>query len=236
MCNAKSLHRTRDEIERFVRRIGLALIGEMPPFEPRYRVAPRQRHLIFRPVADADGEPPTVRADLALWDLIPPGDAKPFLRTNARAEGLTTTWPWKLFVRANRCLVPSDGFFEPEKPGRGKGSAPWYYYTMRDGEPFLLAGLYSDTADPQTGEVTTSYTIITTEANAAIRVHDRMPAIIAAEDAAEWLFADAFPGHLLGPYPAERMTGWRVTDEAKNPRRADHPGMIAPIDTQASLF
>jgi putative SOS response-associated peptidase YedK len=173
---------------------------------------------------------------VALWDLIPPGQAKPFLRTNARADGLTTTWPWKTLVHTHRCLVFCDGFFEPEKPARAKGPAPWSYYTRKDGNTFLMAGLFTEVVDPETGEIIYSYTVITTDANEVIRVHDRMPAIIAPEDAETWLFAEIFPQHLLRPFPADLMADWRVPDAAKNPRTPDHPGMIEPVRKETDLF
>ena len=89
---------------------------------------------------------------------------------------------------------------------------------MKDGRPFFMAGLWSDAPDPATGEVADSYTVIITDANAAIRVHDRMPAILSAEAARQWLEPGPLPPELLGPYPAEEMTAWRVGDDAKNSR------------------
>ena len=57
--------------------------------------------------------------------------------------------------------------------------APWSYYSMKDGRPFFMAGLWADAPDPATGEVADTYTVIITDANATMRVHDRMPAILA---------------------------------------------------------
>ena len=62
---------------------------------------------------------------------------------------------------------------------------------MKDGRPFVMAGLWSDAPEPATGEVTDSYAVIITDANAAMRVHDRMPVILGT---------DAAPrGHALHP-------------------------------------
>ena len=49
---------------------------------------------------------------------------------------------------------------------------------MRDNRPFLVAGLWSDAPDPATGEVGDTHTLLITDANAMMRVHDRMPAIL----------------------------------------------------------
>ena len=89
---------------------------------------------------------------------------------------------------------------------------------MRDGEPFFMAGLWSDAPDPETGEIADGHTVIIDNANAVTHVHDRMPVILEPEAAAEWLQPGPLPQHLLRPYPADRMQGWRVTDETKNSR------------------
>ena len=70
-----------------------------------------------------------------------------------------------------------------------------------------MAGLWSDAPDPATGEVADSYTVIITDANAAMRVHDRMPAILATDAARRWIEPGPLPAELLVPYPAEEMTG-----------------------------
>lgn len=227
MCNAKSLRYVRDEMVAFAQELGLQLANDYPPFEPRYRIGPTQQHTIFRP---SDGE--QVSVDHARWDLIPSGNAKRFLRTNARAEGLRTTWPWKLLYRSQRCQVPADGFYDPEKPARAKGTVPWSFYSLKNGGPFMMAGLYNRTPHLDGGEPLLSYTIITTTANEAIRIHDRMPVMITEPEAMrEWLFADDLPEHLLVPFPAERMAGWRVVDEARNSRAPEHPGMVEPVES-----
>jgi putative SOS response-associated peptidase YedK len=100
---------------------------------------------------------------------------------------------------------------------------------MKDGRPFFMAGLWSDAPDMTTGEITDSYTVIITEANAIMRVHDRMPAILSTEAARQWLEPGPLRPELLRPYPAEEMTAWRVIDDAKNPRIEPHPGMAEPV-------
>ena len=233
MCNAKSMRRARDEVVYFVQQLGFHLSGPLPEIAPRYRIGPRQMHAIVRKAADE-----TVTLTPALWDLIPPASKERprYLLTNARADKIAAAWPWQLIHRKGRCLVPSDGFFEPAKPARAKGSAPWWYYALKDGGLFMMAGLCSEAADTQTGEIVTSYAVVTTEANSAIEVHDRMPVMLSPGDAAAWLSGEKLPAHLLRPYPAEAMTGWRVSDEAKNFRKADHAGMIAPLTTQGTLL
>src|SRR3954452_14574969 len=49
---------------------------------------------------------------------------------------------------------------------------------MRDNRPFFVAGLWSDAPDPAAGEVGDTHTLLITDANAIMRVHDGMPAIL----------------------------------------------------------
>lgn len=221
MCNAKSHRKTREELSGLFDRTGIELTYELPTFEPRYRIGPKQKHLIVFPDLE-DG----YSATMAQWDLIPPGNAKPFLRTNARADALRDKWPWKILLKSNRCIVPADGFYEPEKPALAKGVAPWSFYSRKDDGLFWMAGLFTRQS---AGDDELSYTIVTTEANEAIRVHDRMPVMLSFEEALHWLQDEEPPMDLLRPCPAELMQGWRVADEAKSSRGPDHPGLIKPV-------
>ena len=118
--------------------------------------------------------------------------------------------------------MPASGFWEPEKPAREKGVAPWSYYSMKDGRPFFMAGLWAEAHDPATGEVADTYTVIITDANAAMRVHDRMPVILATDAARRWIEPGPLPAELLVPYPAEAMTGL-----AGRRRRQEQPDRAA---------
>ena len=60
-----------------------------------------------------------------------------------------------------------------------------------------------------------------------MRVHDRMPVILATEAARRWIEPGPLPAELLVPYPAEEMTAWRLGDDAKNSRIEPHPGMAS---------
>lgn len=237
MCYAKSERKNRDEVRKwFEAELSLDLAGAMPEFERRFRIGVKELVPILRPAGDGPAEDDKVRMDLAHWDLIPPGKAKPFLRANARSDTLREKWPWKAVLH-NRCIVPADGFFEPEKPAMAKGTAPWSYYQLADGGLFAMAALFCEAADPKTGEIVPTYTIITTDANELVagRKHNRMPAILRPDQVREWLFADDLPDHVLQPFPADRMTGWRVTDRAKNRREREGPDMVEPAE-QALLL
>jgi putative SOS response-associated peptidase YedK len=201
MCKAYNLRHRNDAILDIARAMQLPLL-DLPDFPPRHRIGIKQRGLILRP--DQDG---ALAWSWARWSLIPPmaRELPPYSLNNARWDKLDG-WPWKS-VQRQRCLVPASGFWEPEKPARAKGVAPWSYYSMTDGRPFLMAGLWSDAPDPATGEVSDRDMVIITDANAAIRVHDRMPVILSAAAAREWIGPGPLPAELLAPFPAEAMPG-----------------------------
>jgi SOS response associated peptidase (SRAP) len=79
-----------------------------------------------------------------------------------------------------------------------------------------MAGLWSDAPGPATGEVADSYTLVIGEANAAMRVHDRMPVVLPNAAAREWPEPGPPRPGPLAPYLAEGMAGWWVGEDAKN--------------------
>ena len=111
-----------------------------------------------------------------------------------------------------------------------KGTVPWRYYSMRDRSPFWMAGLWSEGMDPKTGELIDTFTVVTTEANSVIHIHNRMPVILVPEHHERWLAPGDVPTDLLRPYPADRMQGWRVGDAIKSSRSPDSPRLLEPVD------
>jgi putative SOS response-associated peptidase YedK len=100
---------------------------------------------------------------------------------------------------------------------------------MKDGRPLFMAGLWSNAPAPATGEVADTYTLIITDANVTMRVHDRMPVILATDAARRWLEPGPLLHELLVPYSAGPMTAWRVSDDAKSSRIEPHAGMAEPM-------
>ena len=223
MCNAYNLRHRNEAILDIARAMQLA-VADLAEFPPQHRIGIRQRGLILRP-----SKAGPLAWSWARWSLVPPGarEVPPYPLNNARADKLGA-WPWK-GVRRQRCLIPASGFWEPEKPARAMGAAPWSYYSMADGRPFFMAGLWAEAHDPATGEVQDTYTLIITDANAIMRVHDRMPVILATAAARQWIEPEPLPDELLVPYPAEPMMAWRVSDDAKNGRIEPHAGMAEAV-------
>lgn len=186
MCYAMSMRKTAEELADLARDLGVEIESDLPPIEPRYRVGAKQRFVIFHKAGEN-----SLATEIALWDLILPGTGhKPFLRANARSEGIMKTFPWSMFLRDQernwRCIVPCDGFYEPEKKAQAKETVPWSYYERKDSGLFWFPGIWNETPGPD-GTRVASYTIITTEANSVLRIHDRMPVMLDADAARRWL-------------------------------------------------
>jgi putative SOS response-associated peptidase YedK len=122
--------------------------------------------------------------------------------------------------------VPASGFYEWKPLARGK--QPWRIRPAH--EPlFAFAGLWERWKAPD-GSTLQTYTILTTDANEAVRpLHDRMPVIIAPADYARWLDAsDPHGAELLRPCPPETLALHPVSDRVNNPRN-DEPALIEPV-------
>jgi len=143
------------------------------------------------------------------WGLIPAWADDPAIGNrmfNARAETVAEKPSFKEAFKKRRCLIPTDGFYEWQKWGKGKRPL---CFSLKSGRPFGLAGLYETWISPEKGRIHTC-TIITTDANDLIRpIHDRMPVIIPKDKETTWLdLRNSKPDELaslLKPYPSDEM-------------------------------
>jgi len=138
---------------------------------PSYNIAPSQKILII----NDEGVRQLVQCT---WGFIPSWAKDPSIGNkmiNARSETVAEKPSFRPAFRKKRCLVIADGFYEWRTEGKRK--FPMYIH-LKSGEPFGFAGLYNVWTSPA-GEKTCTCTIITTEANEAVRpIHDRMPVIL----------------------------------------------------------
>jgi putative SOS response-associated peptidase YedK len=200
----------------------------VPDLPPRYNVAPTQEAAVVRVVAP--GEPR--RLDLLRWGLIPywAEDASIGNRMiNARSESVAEKPAYRRSFRRQRCLIPTDGFYEWQKAGKLKQP---FHIRRKDRHPFAFAGLWERWRDPDK-KLIDSFTILTTDANELIRpLHNRMPVIIDRKDFDLWLDPDAKdPAPLLAllvPAPVDGMETVPVSRAVNNPSH-DAADCIAPL-------
>jgi putative SOS response-associated peptidase YedK len=151
--------------------------------EPRYNIAPTQYVAAVRNDADEQRELVMLR-----WGLVPFWAKDPSIGNrmiNARAETVAEKPSYRNAYRHRRCLVLADGFYEWRRQGEVKTP---YFISLASGEPFALAGLWENWTDKESGESLQTTTLITTDANAFMApLHHRMPVILEAATATDWL-------------------------------------------------
>lgn len=127
------------------------------------------------------------------WGLIPhwASDASNQKNTlNARMETINEKSSFRNYTQ-QRCLIPSDGFYE-WKWLDSKGKSKQKYLLHLPGEAiFSLAGLWSSWTERSSGKSLYTFSILTTAANELMsEIHNtkkRMPVIIDPSAENEWL-------------------------------------------------
>lgn len=164
------------------------------------------------------------------WGLIPPWsrDAKS-IQINARAETVATKPAFKRALSLHRCLIPADGFYEWEPKDRGR-TPHWVY--RADGHPMTFAGIWAAWKDPENGEWTRRFSIVTHESEGAItRIHDRMPVALPEDVWEEWLDRDLTDPEaalaLLRPIDPDLIMEHTVSSRV-NSVRNDGPELVEP--------
>ena len=208
------------------------LVGAPPNLRPRYNVAPSQDVAVIR--SDDNGR----TLAMLRWGLIPAWAKDPAIGhrlINARSETVAEKPSFRSAFRHRRCLIPADGFYEWRR--EGKTRQPWLF-GLRDGAPFVFAGLWErwtvpagaaltgSLAERSPGDAVETCTILTTAANDTVaQVHGRMPVILPPDLWDAWLAGEEVP---LGPYPADDMTAWPVSTHVNRPAN-DDPRCVEPI-------
>lgn len=199
----------------------------------------------------APDDKPTRRVRLMRWGLVPPWakagpDGAPetrLLLINARADKATTAPAFRASARTKRCLVPMDGWYEwrAEPPtavhGRAQTARKTPFYLHRaDGEPVLVAGLWSVWRNPgrPSAPPLLSCTIITTDAVGELaEIHDRMPLPVAEADWDAWLDPDTpAAAALLSTPPDVRGIAVREVSTLVNNVRNNGPELLEPPGPQ----
>ena len=191
--------------------------GEGLDYEPRYNIAPTQK------VLTVVGHPER-QAEYMRWGIIPfwsKTEKTKYSMINARDDKLLESRVFAPLLPGRRCLIVADGFYEWKK--EGKERIPMRI-TLKGGEPFGFAGLWSPWTNPETKEVLNTCTIITTSPNDLIEpIHNRMPVILPYEAEEMWLDSRVQNTEtlmsLLRPFPTDSMEAYQVSSlvsSAKN--------------------
>ena len=237
MCFSVNVNLVKEEIEE---RYGVDFPGKYR-YEPSYYY-----HAFGLPEIPAvcSGSPGSV--SMLRWGLIPEwvrtsegAEEIRFKTFNARSESISSKPSFSSSFNSKRCLVPVRGFFEWQHVGKEK--IPWYIY-LPDNQIITLAGLYSEWTHTGTGEILSTFSIITTDANELMaKIHNsgkRMPAILQRDDEKKWIDISISPSEalsLLKPYPSDSMKAHTISPLI-NKRTADKntPELIGPYNYQST--
>jgi len=135
---------------------------------------------------------------------------KPYTMLNARGDELfkidAKTGKKKVYYKAaeeRRCLIPASEFYEWQHIYRKKKNSDEYLATpdkypyhiaVKNQSYYLLAAIWQDWVNRDTGEIRKTVALVTTKANSLMKqIHnsqERMPTILPQELAYEWMFGD----------------------------------------------
>jgi putative SOS response-associated peptidase YedK len=210
---------------------------DLPPLPPRYNIAPSQPVAAIVQIPDE----PKRKLHWLRWGLIPSWAKDPaigYKLINARAETAFEKPSFRSAFKHRRCLIPSDGFYEWQRIEGSKSKKQPYYFSLKDNDPFALAGLW-ERWESQEGDIVETCTILTTDANDLVSpIHDRMPVILNPQDYDLWLtpnftstdsLRDAYCRlqAMLKPYPSEAMKAHPVSSIVNSPKN-DSPECNRP--------
>ena len=203
---------------------------------PNYNVAPTTQILSLT----ADDEQDQGRRVLRRmhWGLLPKWSkdrSRAASMINARSETLTEKPSFRPLLKAHRCVVPVDGYYEWKTVGVDstvKQPKQPYFIRSADESPLAIAGLWTTWRDPQLGgERVRSCALITTSPNTTLaQIHDRMPCILDGDEIDDWLSADVPPLHLLRSADDDRLKAVTGASAVNNVRNKG-PELVEPTTT-----
>ena len=233
MCFTVNVNLIKEELEN---RYGATLI-DPDKYRPSYYY-----HAFSLPSVPAICSGDTSKIKLLKWGLIPEWTKSQeqaniirYKTFNARSESIATKPSFSSSFRSKRCIIPVKGFFEWQHLGNEK--IPWYIYHTEN-EVLSLAGLYDDWIESNTGEVLSTFSIVTTEANDLMAViHNsgkRMPLILNKSTENRWIDVSISTDEaisLLYPAPSEILKAHTISPLI-NDRSANRntPEVIKPYN------
>ncbi len=239
MCFSVNVNLVREELEE---RFGI-------PFPDKDKYQPSYYYHAFslpRLPAVCAGE--SEKITLLRWGLIPSwtrsrteAEEIRFKTFNARAETASSKPSFASAFRNGRCLIPVRGFFEWQHTAGAK--IPWYIYHSTE-QVFSLAGLWDRWTDSSTGEIFSTFSIITTEANDLMaEIHNskkRMPVVLGRNEEQIWISPESSEeeaGSVLRPCRSELLKAHTISNLINN-RNADRntPEVIKPFIRQTGTL
>jgi putative SOS response-associated peptidase YedK len=213
MCFSVNVNLVKEELEN---RFGATLI-DPDKYRPSYYY-----HAFGLPEIPAICSGMPGRIKLLKWGLIPSwvktiddANAIRYKTFNARCESINKKPSFSSSLISKRCLIPVQGFFEWQHSGKEK--IPWYIYHYEN-QILSFAGLYDEWIENNKGEVFSTFSIITTDANDLMaEIHNsakRMPVILDKSLENKWIDMSTSPVDALGmlkPCPSELLKAHTIS-------------------------
>jgi putative SOS response-associated peptidase YedK len=213
MCFSVNVNLVKEELEN---RFGATFL-DPDKYSPSYYY-----HAFGLPELPAICSEATDKIKMLRWGLIPywtrsrtDADEIRFKTFNARSGSISVKPSFSRSFAGKRCLIPVRGFFEWQHTSNLK--IPWYI-TLKDGDIMSLAGLWDEWEDSSTGEIFSTFTVVTTDANDLMAsIHNtkkRMPVIISNQDEKKWLDISCSPDEVLkmtNPYSSDILQAHTIS-------------------------
>jgi putative SOS response-associated peptidase YedK len=179
------------------------------------------------------------------WGLIPhwvkskaDADKLKAQTLNARTETAFEKPSFRGSMMYKRCLIPADGFFEWMDIS---GKKYPHYIQLSSKSLFCFGGIYAHWTDKQTGEIISTFSILTTEANSLMeKIHNlkkRMPVMIDVHEKDKWLNGEltrADVEHFFIPYASENMSAYTISKLiSSHSQSSDIPELLEKIEYPA---
>ena len=209
MCGRFAFYSPREAVQEY---FGIEVTFAL---EPRYNVAPSQEVAVIRQPADTKPE-----AAMLKWGLVPfwAKDAAIGGRMiNARAETVAEKPAFRQAFKRRRCVILADGFYEWHTEN---GRKTPYFISLKIDRPFAMAGLWESWNSADQPPLETCAIITTTASKSIGKLHHRMPVILDAPTATDWIQADRDPDVLIAmlkSYNDEEIQAWPVNRTVNNP-------------------
>jgi putative SOS response-associated peptidase YedK len=156
----------------------------MPHVQPSYNRCPTQAAPVLA-VRDQ-----TLGFFEMRWGLVPKwaksiAEASKYSLINARFEEIENKPSYRQAFKNQRGIIPVSGFYEWHREGNQKTP---YAISLVDQPIMSFAGIWETWADPKTGEVVDSFSVVTIPALGEMaKVHDRMPLVLQSDEEEAWL-------------------------------------------------
>lgn len=202
--------------------------GDQVELHPQYNIGPgnyapiildKNKHTIS--IGQFGFSPSWAKKRMFLFNARAEGDANKENDVDfTGGKGIINKPAFRNSIRHKRCLIIADAFIEGST--KEKLNKAHLVYLRNKQRPFAFAGIYEDWVNPESGEIITSYAIITTVSNSLLQKipHHRSPVILHKKYEGVWLNQDAPLSDitwLLQPYPADEMNAYPISSSIKNP-------------------